>query len=156
MIILEQPDSPAGLPDVYNMCLTDNDELADYLVGEFVSKYPQFRESPGLGAMSRERIVDMTCRGDLREYRTECVLSKDLEVVMTWADLSAPIAADVAAPDSATSEHNMHSVFIDAKQAVISVNDRTLPGAVVSRNFLGREMSSAFIAISETWFSSEA
>ena len=153
IIVLEKPDHALGLPDAFNLCLFDNEELAAYLVREFVSKYPPFRGRKGLDAMSLRTIDEMTCKGDLRDYRIESVISQDLEVVMAWSDLSAPVAAEVDSTESATGEHNMYSVFIDAKRAAIVVNDRQLPGKVAARQFLGREMSTAFIAVSETWLS---
>ena len=45
----------------------------------------------------------------------------------------------------------MYSVFLEAKQADVIVNGTRLNGAVQSRQFFGRTMSTAFLAFSETW-----
>ena len=79
------------------------------------------------------------------------VSGDDLEVTMTWSLLQEPFAAEVAAEASATGEHEMYSVFIESKNASISVNGRNLSGSVTTRQFFGKEMSTAFMAISETW-----
>ena len=151
MIVLERPDEAVGYPEANNFCLHDNESLTDYLVRDFMSKFPSFRGRKGLEAMTRMKINSVTSRGDLRKYQRESVISHDLEVVMSWEELGEPFAAEVAAEASATGEHEMYSVFIEAKKASISVNGVQSPGEIVSRKFLGREMSTAFMAISETW-----
>ncbi len=151
MIVLEKPHEDAGLPEVNNICLTDNDALSEYLIRDFMSKFPSFRGSKGLSGMTWRQIDEVTSRGDLRESRTESVISKDLEVVMAWRDLGEPFAAEVAVEISATGEHEMYSVFIEAKSADIIVNGHHFSGQLTTRNFLGKETSTAFLALSETW-----
>ena len=151
MIVLEKPNESASFPDANNICLTDNEELTEYLIRDYMSKFPSFRGKMGLQSMSHRAIDLVTTKGDLREFRSESVISGDLEVVMTWRDLQVPFAAEVAVEASATGEHEMYSVFIEAKSAEISVNGRHFPGQITTRNFLGGEMSTAFLAISETW-----
>ena len=151
MIVLEKPDEEAGLPDANNICLTDNEELTKYLISDYMSKFPSFRGRKGLQHMSYRKIDEVTSRGDLRQYRTESVIAGDLEVVMSWLDLQEPFAAEVAAEIGATGEHDMYSVFLEAKAAEISVNGHYFSGQLTTRNFLGRETSTAFMAISETW-----
>lgn len=151
MIVLEKPDEPAGLPDANNLCLTDNEALTEYLIRDYMSKFPSFRGKKGLQSMSHRHIDMVTTKGDLREFRSESVISGDLEVVMTWRDLQEPFAAEVAVDASATGEHEMYSVFIEAKSAEISVNGHYFSGQITTRNFLGENMSTAFLAISETW-----
>ncbi len=151
MIVLEKPDDALGLPDANNICLTDNEALTQYLINDYMSKFPSFRGRKGLQSMTTLGIDSAQSIGDLRESRTELVKSGDLEVAMTWSDLGEPFAAEVAVEASATGEHEMYSVFIEAKSASIAVNGRAMQGNVTSRNFLGQEMSTAFLAISETW-----
>jgi len=122
MIVLEQPDEAAGYPQVNNLCLTDNDALTGYLIRDFMSKFPSFRGRKGLAAMTHRRIDEVTSRGDLRAYRTESVISEDLEVVMTWRDLQEPFAAEVAVDIPATGQHELYSVFLEATAAEIVVN----------------------------------
>lgn len=153
MIVLEKPDEPLGLPQAKNICLSDNEALTEYLIRDFVSKFPSFKGRKGLEAMTYRHIDNVASRGDLREFHCESVISKDLEVVMTWKDLGEPFAAEVATEISATGQHEMYSVFIEARDAFITVNGKPFPGSITSRDFLGRNMSTAFMAISETWIS---
>ncbi|MDE0308805.1 MAG: hypothetical protein OXI60_03095 [Acidiferrobacterales bacterium] len=152
MIVLEQPDDPLGLPDANNICLTNNDELTHYLIRDYLSKFPSFKGRKGLDAMTFRLIEKAYTSGDLRDEWIETVVSgDDLEVTMVWSQLQEPFAAEVAAEASATGEHEMYSVFLEAKDAAISVNGKPFSGSVATRQFFGKEMSTAFMAISETW-----
>ena len=70
---------------------------------------------------------------------------------MIWQDMGPPLPVEVTVENSATKEHEMYSVFLEAKSAAIKVNGTELPGTVQSRQFFGRTMSTAFLAFSETW-----
>jgi len=70
---------------------------------------------------------------------------------MRWSDMGDPLPVEVTAENSATKEHEMYSVFLEAKSAAITVNGSPLRGTVQSRQFFGRTMSTAFLAFSETW-----
>ncbi len=152
MIVLEQPNDALGLPDANNICLTNNEDLTRYLIRDYMSKFPSFKGRKGLEAMTFRHIDQAYTSGDLREEWIETMVSgDDLEITMTWSQLQEPFAAEVAAETSATGEHEMYSVFLEAKDASISVNGRQLSGSVTTRQFFGKEMSTAFMAISETW-----
>ena len=70
---------------------------------------------------------------------------------MIWRDMGPPLPVEVTVENSATQEHEMYSVFLEAKAAEIVVNGTPLPGKVQDRQFFGRTMSTAFLAFSETW-----
>lgn len=84
---------------------------------------------------------------------TEELSAGDLKVRMTWLDLQAPIAIEVGPDASATKEHDMYAVFLEANDAQICINGASLHGQVVNRQFFGQTMSTAFLALSETWVS---
>jgi hypothetical protein len=65
--------------------------------------------------------------------------------------LAEPFAVDVAPAMSATGQHQMYSVFVEAQRGTITMNGAPLPGKIILRNFLDRRMSTAFLAFSETW-----
>ncbi len=138
MIVLENPDEEKGYPDCNNLCLTDNRALTDYLIRNFMSKFPSFRGKRGLQAMTCLDFDEVTSRGHFTDYRTESIIAQDTEVTMSWSEMGEPFAAEVAVESSATGEHEMYSVFLEAKQASISVNGHPFPGSVTTRNFLGR------------------
>ena len=151
MIVMDRPNEALGYPDANNICLWDNEKLTEYLIQDFVSKFPSFLGKKGLDSMSYYQIDEITSRGALPDHHVESIISKDLEVVMCWSDMGEPFAAEVAVEASATGEHEMYSVFLEARTAYISVNGERFKGALTTRNFLGQEMSTAFMAISETW-----
>lgn len=149
LVLLDDPS--ASGPDALNLCLTDNEPMARFLVEGFMSSYGAFkgrkivRDLPyvGLDAVSRS--------GDSRSSYTEHVKGHGLEVDLVWSGLGAPYATDMPPEHTATGRHQMYSLFIDSDDARCLVNGRRLPGRVVPRVVAGREGRSAFLAFSETW-----
>src|SRR5450631_3774470 len=43
LLVLGEPDTPAGQPGAMNFCITDNTPLMRYLIADFVSKFASFR-----------------------------------------------------------------------------------------------------------------
>ena len=153
LLLLERPDEAKGMPDVANVLLTDNDAMMDYILRDFVSKFPTFRDRAGLTAMTRLPIKNIATSGDTHSTYTETVNSGDVEITLTWRELGKSFAVDVDKDQSATGEHQMYSLFVEAGSAEIVVNGRVLKGNVYPRQFFGSPMSSAFLAFSETWLS---
>lgn len=151
VIVLERPDERAGYPDVNNLCLTDNAELTRYLVDNYVAKFPSFRDKPGLAGMARLPLDEVETGGDMRSAYREIMRGGGVEVAMEWRDLSEPFAVEVTPKDSATGEHDMYSVFLEATDASILVDGRAFAGQVTDRLFFGKTMSTAFVALSEIW-----
>jgi hypothetical protein len=150
-VVLDEPGTEKGLPEVRNFCVTDNEPLARFLVAEFFSKFMSFRISPGIKAISYLPLVEARRAGDTRSRYQEIVRSKDLEVVMTWDKLGAPYAVDMPPDRGPTKAHEMYSLFIDAADASVTVNGRALRGKVASRDFADTKKSTAFLAFSESW-----
>lgn len=153
MLLLERPDEAKGMPDVANVLLTDNDAMTDYILRDFVSRFPTFRDRAGLAAMTRLPIESVSASGDIHTSYNETVTGGDVEIALTWKELGVPFAVDVDKEQSATGEHQMYSLFVEAGSAEIAVNGRVLEGNVYPRQFFGRPMSSAFLAFCETWLS---
>ena len=153
LLLLEKPDEAKGMPDVANVLLTDNDPMTDYILQDFVSKFPTFRGRASLAAMTRLPIESVAASGDAQSTYKETVKGGGVEITLTWKDLGESFAVDVDKAQSATGEHQMYSLFVEAGSAEIVVNGRTLEGNVYPRQFFGRSMSSAFLAFSETWLS---
>lgn len=151
IVVLDEPNLAKGLPDAANFCISDNEELARYLVADFFSKFAAFRVSPGIGALSYLPATEVRREGDTRSTYREIVRSAEFEVVATWNDLTAPYAVDMPPEKGPTKAHEMYSVFLDAPQASVTINGRPLKGSVVTRNCANTVKSSAFLAFSETW-----
>ena len=54
-----------------------------------------------------------------------------------------------------TKRHEMYSLFIDAREASVTVNGTPLRGKVVTRDFADIKKSTAFLAFSESWMRTE-
>ena len=82
---------------------------------------------------------------------SEELVSNAVQLQMTWKGLKAPMAVEVGPEASATKAHDMYAVFAQSTDASITINGTNLPGQVATRQFFGRTMSTAFLALSETW-----
>lgn len=151
VVLLDEPNVEKGLPDVVNICISDNEKLARYLVAEFFSKFASFRVSPGIKALTYLPLAEVKREGDTRSAYTEIVKSKDYEIRMTWEGLGEPYAVDMPPEKGPTKEHEMYSLFIDASQASVTINGRPLKGKLVTRDFADTKKSTAFLAFSESW-----
>jgi hypothetical protein len=151
MLILEDPDKAQGMPAIRNFCITDNEPLSRYLVADFVSNFASFRGKAGLGAMSYLPLTTVRTVGDPRSTYAEIVKSDSLQVEMTWKQLGRTFAASVPPEKSATGKHHMYSLFVEAADGSIAIDGRPLTGSVITRDFLGTRLSTAFLAFSETW-----
>jgi len=151
-IVLSAPDSPKGWPEVANFIMTDNQQMMRWIVDGWVRKMPTFVGKAGLEAMTWLDCDAVEKRpGDLKSRYSETLRGSGVTVEMVWRDMGAPIPVEVTAENSATKEHEMYSVFLEAAQADILINGTALPGQVGERQFFGRPMSTAFLAFSETW-----
>ncbi len=151
VLLLDDPNVEQSLPEVANFCITDNEPLARYLVDEFFSNFASFKVSPGLKAIQYLPLTEVYREGDTRRTYTEVVKSADQEVRMTWKGLGKPYAVDMPPEKGPTKAHEMYSLFLDASDALVTVNGHPLKGKVVERDFANTKKSTAFLAFSESW-----
>jgi hypothetical protein len=151
LVMLQSPQSENSPAEAPNLCITNNEPLARYLVSSFVSQFAAFRGAPGLKGLAYRSLTFSQASGDARTSYVETVKSADLEVRMTWDGIGTPFLADVPPEKSATGKHRMVSLFAGAEKGIITVNGRSLPGKPMPRDMYGRQMTTAFLAFSETW-----
>jgi hypothetical protein len=151
ILVLDEPNTEKGYPEINNFCIADNQELAAYLIEHFFSNFNSFKVSPGLKHMTMLPMTDVRREGDTRSTYSEVVTADGLEVRATWKGLTDPYAVDFPPEVGPTKAHQMYSCFVDAPDAEVTVNGRKLKGNVTIRNAAGIEKSSAFLAFSETW-----
>jgi len=151
VLLLDEPNEEKSLPDTNNFCISDNEALARFLVGDFFSNFASFKVSSGLNAIQYLPLTEVRREGDTLTEYSEIVCSADFEVRMTWGELSLPYAVDMPTENGPTKKHEMYSLFLDANAASIEVNGRVLNGGIVERDFAGTRKSTAFLAFSETW-----
>lgn len=155
-LVLGAPDTARGWPDAPNLIMTDNMAMMRWIVDGWVTKMPTFRGKAGLEAMAWFDCESVERHsGDLKSRYSEKLRGADMVVELVWRDMGPPLPVEVTAETSATKAHEMYSVFLEAGEAEIRLNGTALPGKVGRRQFFGREMSTAFLAFSETWVTPE-
>ena len=151
LVLLEAPLLHRSLPEALNVCVTDNDPLARYLVSNFVTYFGAFKGAEALQYMDYVPLDGVAASGDPRASYMEWVKGPGVEVSLSWEDLGEPFMVNIPKEQSATGKHALHSLFVDARRVTTTVNGRPLKGQPVPREFAGRQSSTAFLAYSETW-----
>ena len=151
-LVLGAPDEARGWPDTPNFIMTDNQRLMRWIVDGWVSKFPTFVGRAGMDAMIWLDLESVERRpGDLKSQYSEILRGSGVTTETVWRDLGEPLPVEVTKENSATREHEMYSVFLEAKEASVIVNGTPLRGSVQDRLFFGRTMRTAFLAFSEIW-----
>ena len=151
LVLLEAPLLDRSLPEALNVCVTDNDALARYLVTDFVSFFGAFKDAPALQHMDYVPLEGVAASGDTRSSCMQWVKGRGVEVSLSWEDLGEPFVVIIPKEKSPTGKHALLSLFVDARRVTATVNGRTLKGHPVPREFAGRQSSTAFLAYAETW-----
>lgn len=152
LVLLQPPSEFVRTP---NICLTDNEKLARWLVDEFLSKFAAFRDNAGLRALVYRRLDSVTSSGDPTSIYSETVKAGDLTVALTWSGLGQPFCFANSPAASATGLHHMPSLFIGCLDASIQFNGKRLPGTPMPREVAGRKITTAMLAFAETWIKAE-
>src|SRR5581483_6274355 len=135
-----------------NLCVTDNEPLAEYLRENFVSKFGAFKDASGLQHCRMVAGWDFMPAGDGKTTHVEWFRSAVGQVTLTWRDLGDVYMVEFPKEKSATGAHEMFSLFVDARAVDVSINGRGVAGRPFQRDFAGKQdSSSAFLAFSETW-----
>ena len=151
LVLLEAPKAAESRPDALNVCVTDNEPLARYLMANFVCHFGAFRGQPAVAAVEYRRLDAVETEGDSRSRYQERVTGQGIEAVLTWDELGTPFMVDMPADRGATGAHRMFSLFVDCHRATAKINGRALKGRSQPRDFAGRTSTTAFLAFSETW-----
>lgn len=149
--MLLDPHGDGKDPERPNVCLTDNEPLAEYLRKGFVSNFGAFRGVKGLGNVQMKPGWDFVAGGDGRTTHAEWFRSAIGQVNLTWNQLSAPFMVELMKEQSATGKHEMFSLFLESPSVKATINGKPVAGKSVPRDWLGRKSTTAFLAFSETW-----
>ncbi len=137
--------------DGQNICLTDNEPLARWLVADYVSHFGAWRNLPALAGLRYAKMDSVRSSGDAITSYSETVRGADLTVALTWSGLGKPFCFALTPATSATGKHHMPSVFVGCANASVTVNGKVRPGAPIPREIAGQSISTAMLAFSETW-----
>jgi len=156
LVVVSEPDRTTTWPESGTFCLADNLPLARDLVARFVSRFAAFRDLPALERLPFLPLDSHEVSGDGVHVSRVVAHGSAIEVDLLWNALGTPFLVDLPPETSATGAHRMLSVFSESADAAIIVNGQRLPGRPFPRPFVGRSMSSAFLASSETWLDTGA
>jgi len=149
LFLLRSPYSAARQAE--NVCMTDNNRLADYIHAEFASHFGSFEGTVPLARMDRLELVESSSEGDIPDRHVERVRSAEMDVELCWEMMDPAFSVALPPEMSATRRHYMISTFIAARRASIKVNGEEVPGNLVVRPVAGRPSLSALLAFAETW-----
>jgi hypothetical protein len=151
LVLMQSPQEGSPPADRANYCFHDNENLARYLVGNFVANFGAFKGLAALGSLIYRRLDGVQAAGDPGSSYSETVKSADTTVRLDWTGLGKPFCFAFPPDKSATGRHYMPSLFVGCQNATIAVNGRVLPGQPVPREIAGHTISTAMLAFSETW-----
>lgn len=152
LLLYSSPNSSDPNADAPNLMLSDNAELSQYLLDNFISKLAAFRDAPAFNNIKQLSAQSIHTSGDPMGHRyTETISGEGYAVELVWEALQAPQALELSPEEVGTKEHTMSTLLVPANDAQIIVNGRSLPGKVGSRVQAGFETTSAFLYFSETW-----
>jgi hypothetical protein len=151
LVLLLSPGEAAPPAERANVCFTDNEPLARWLVANYVSHFGAWRGLPGLAGLQYRALDSVQSNGDAISSYGETVRAGDTTVALTWSGLGKPFCFALTPAGSATGAHIMPSLFVGCDTASVTVNGQARPGAPVPREIAGQRISTAMLAFSETW-----
>lgn len=149
--IFQDPHGDGKDPRKPNVCVTDNEPLARYLKDNFVAHFGVFKHIPALSNFRFEKGSDFLASGDARSTYSERFRSESDEVILAWEPLGDVFMVEMPKDKSATGQHEMFSLFVNASGVRVSINGRGVAGRPFPRDVVGKASSTAFLAFSETW-----
>ena len=156
-IMLGSPDEESGWPDALNLVLTDNQSLARWLLDGWIGSMPPFAARKGLAAAAWGDLHSVVRKPrDLGITFTTTLRGPGIEIELTWNRLGAPQAVFAGADHSETGGREMRTVAVEAEKASVTVNGTRLDGEAGTWTSFGKERSTAWLGLSETWTTPEA
>jgi hypothetical protein len=151
LVLLQSPGAKSPPAERANVCYSDNEKLARYLVGDFVAHFGAFKGLPGLPGLTYRKLDSVAASGDAASTYRETVKAGPTTIELAWSGLGEPFCFALPPARSATGRHHMPSLFVGASDASITVDGRRLAGKPVPREIAGRRITTAMLAFSETW-----
>jgi hypothetical protein len=151
LLLLASPGEAAGTDAAPNVCITDNEPLARWLVNDFAAHFEFFRETPAIAELRYVGLESSERGGDALSTYNEVVSGSGYNVKLDWQGLGEPFGLVVPPNSTPTKKHTFLSMFVGAEGGTVTLNGTRLAGHTVPRDAFGKQISSAFLALSETW-----
>ncbi len=131
-------------------CYTDNEPLAAWIRSNTIGQLPEFKNHDLRDIPIRPgRFASL---GDTRRSWTEIVSTADGEIRLTWSKLLTPFGLFLPLGSIDTIKHEITTCLYPAEEAEVVVDGRAAAGRVWPDRLLQTPHSTAFLALSETWF----
>jgi len=131
-------------------CYTDRIEIAEWIRATTIGTLPEFKNHD----LSKIpiKIGRFASMGNTLSSWTELVSTDDGEIRLTWFQIQAPfnLRVPVGAVASITCEIN--TILYPARHAEVVINGRVAAGQVFPDQIGNQLHSTAFLALSETWY----
>ena len=131
-------------------CYTDNEAVAAWIRGNSIGQLPEFQNHDLSDIpIKAGRFASM---GDTRRSWSEIISTEDGEIRMTWSKLLPPFQLVLPVGVVETIKHEIQTVLYPALEAEVVVNGRRAAGSAQPDQLGDQSHSTAFLALSETWF----
>ena len=151
LLLLASPEEASGTETAPNVCITDNEPLARWLVNDFAAHFEFFRDTPAIAGLRYVGLDNSERGGDALHTYSEAVSGGGYDVKLDWQGLGEPFGLVVPPDSTPTKKHTFLSMFVGAEGGTVTLNGTRLAGHTVPRDAFGKQISSAFLALSETW-----
>tara|TARA_Y100001960_G_C14686761_1_gene834202 strand:- start:420 stop:1034 length:615 start_codon:yes stop_codon:yes gene_type:complete len=151
LLLLASPTLEFSAEQAPNVCITDNEPLARWLVNDFAAHFEFFRNTPSIPGINYLRLDSSIRNGDALNTYSETVSGGGHKVRLDWSGLGTPFGMVVPPESAPTGKHTFLSMFVGAKGGTVTLNGAQLPGQPIPRDAFGRQITSAFLAFSEIW-----
>ena len=152
LLLYGTPNAEQGSAQAPNLIISDNLEMSDYLLENFIAKLAAFRDAPAFNGLQHLVAQSIQTDGDaMKDRYTETVSGEGYSVQLVWEQLEPPRALELMPHQVGSGIHSMFSVLVPAQQASILVNGKPLPGKLGTRVQADVETTSAFLYFTETW-----
>src|SRR6185312_4528319 len=87
LVMIQDPQSAAGTADRPNLCLSDNEKLARWLVADYVAQFGAFKGLPALAGLGYRPLRRCRREGDARQSYAEIVEAEGFDIRLSWEGL---------------------------------------------------------------------
>ena len=152
LLLYGTPNAEQGSAEAPNIIITDNREVSDYLLENFIGKLAAFRDAPAFNGLTHVLAQSVQTDGDaMKDRYVETVSGEGYSVQLVWEQLEHPRALELMPHQVGSGIHSMFSVLVPAQAASLLVNGKALPGKLGTRVQADVETTSAFLYFTETW-----
>ncbi|MEM6415667.1 MAG: hypothetical protein AAF720_13535 [Pseudomonadota bacterium] len=150
-IVMQKPIADGSDDSESNICVTDNRELADYIIANYAAQFGSFNGTDVTKRLTFKEMTGAHVRNDWPREYTEVVEADGTKVEFIWTDIEDPIVAGYPAADSGIPGQTMVSTVVPSAGGAVVVNGKECAGELFEKETLGRKHKSSTLAFAETW-----